>query len=59
MTTPKATKPALLRTIPAPLETPRVATPARWTMRRSLSFILIVSGTIWFAIGLAIRLFLS
>ena len=33
--------------------------PSRWTMRRSLSFVLIVSGVFWVAIGLALRLFFS
>jgi len=33
--------------------------PSRWTLRRSLSIGLIVSGVIWVAIGLALRLFFS
>ena len=41
-----------------PLTVPPVK-PARWTLRRTLSFGLIVSGVIWLAIGLAIRFFIS
>ena len=33
--------------------------PVRWPVRRMLSFGLIVSGTIWLVIGLAIRFFIS
>ncbi len=29
--------------------------PTRWTLRRTFSFALIISGAIWLVIGLAIR----
>lgn len=28
---------------------------AKWTLRRTLSFVLVISGIIWLAIGLALR----
>lgn len=37
-------------------EAPR---PKRWALRRTFSFVLIVSGSIWLVIGLAIRLMLG
>jgi hypothetical protein len=33
--------------------------PARWTLRRTVSFVLIVSGAFWLVIGLAIRFFIN
>jgi hypothetical protein len=39
-----------------PPRTREARKPARWALRRTLSFVLIASGIIWIALGLAIRL---
>ena len=50
----------LNRDTPTPLSIgiPPVDAPTRWVIRKTLSFVLIVSGAIWIALGVALRLLL-